>query len=556
MKAVPRQDMIAFADALSREQRLATMAAVVSLAAPLLWLPQAALVAAAVSALMGQPGIDVLPAAAMFVLLALLRALLEAHALGLSQRLSSLVRQALRERLVRHELQRAPAASQEDPGGLASLMGEGITQIGPWVERYRPASLRARVVPLVVVLAVLTQSWAAALALLLTGPLIPLFMALVGWAAQAASRAQLVETGALSRLLIDRVSALLDLRLLGAGEAAQQELATRAESLRQRTMKVLRLAFMSSAVLEFFASLGVALVAVHMGLSLLGLVHWGHWGEPSVFGGVFVLLIAADFYQPLRDLAAAWHDRAAGSAAAQRVDEMLARPGRMLGEGAAAPVSVPVGTLSWKDLELAAGSRRILLGDGHVAPAEAVALLGPSGAGKSTLLATLAGLLPAASGEVRFGEVLLDRNSAAAIRARMAWLPQLPSFPDSSLGAFLCGSGVAMDSAQLWQALRAARVDAVVAALPDGLETRLGERGGGVSGGEARRLFIARALLDPPNLLLADEPTADLDPDTAAEVADALLALRARGTGLLVATHDVALAARLDRVLNLAGGAP
>lgn len=532
---------------------MARRAGLWSLPGPLIWLVQAALIASAISGLMGAGGVAPLLAGFAVLALALLRAAIEARALALAQRLSARLRHQLRARLIGHALRQSPGAEAEDPGGLASLMGEGVAQIGPWVERFRPAMLRARVLPLLILALVASQSWAAALALALTGPLIPLFMALVGWAAQAAAQAHLVETGALNRVLMDRVAALVDLRLLGAGATAQADLAQRSDSLRARTMKVLRLAFLSSAVLEFFAALGVALVAVHVGLSLLGLIGWGSWGQGlTAFGGIFILLIVPEFYQPLRDLAAAWHDRAAAEAAATSLDARLADKAQILGDGAPAPALH--GALVWQGLRL---GRDVALPDGWVSPGEAVALTGPSGSGKTSLLLALAGLLPAIAGQITRGDVALTAATADAQRAGLTLIPQHPRFPAGPLRAWLVPKGLAPDAlpeADLWQALRAAGADHVLRGLPGGLSAELGETGGGVSGGEARRLMIARALLSPPALVLADEPTADLDPATAAQVTSALLALRDRGCGLLIATHDPALIAALDRAIPLQGG--
>ncbi len=538
----------ALAEALAPQRPRARAAAALWLAASLVWVAQAAVIAAAVSAMMGRDGLPLPVAALLVVALAALRAGAEAAALRLTQQLSAAVRQTLRRRLLSHALRLSPGGAAEDQGALAGLMAEGIAQIGPWVERFRPARLRSMVLSPVILMLVLWQSWAAALALLLTGPLIPVFMALVGWAAEAASRRHLVEQGAVNRVLIDRIAALADLRLLGVEGRAAADLARRAEDLRDKTMAVLRLAFLSSAVLEFFAALGVALVAVQVGLSLLGLIGWGGWGAGlTPFGGIFVLLIAPDFYQPLRDLAAAWHDRAAAEAAAGEIDARLAHQDTILGSGGDA-LPGAAATLAWSGVHLERGARRLVLPDGVLHPGEAVALSGPSGSGKTTWLLALAGLV-AVPGDIRLGDLLLSPATADALRASMALIPQHPRFPDLPLEDWLGPADPVLRQA----ALRAARAGEVVAALPRGLATRLGETGGGVSGGEARRLMVARALLARPAILLADEPTADLDPASAAAVTDALLALRAQGTALLVATHDEALMARMDRVIRLEG---
>ncbi len=492
-------------------------------------------------------------AAPAFALLALLRAGADYLAQSRVQAAARALVSSRRRQLLALISRRAPAGAAEDAAGLASLIGEKIALIGPWAERFIPALIRVRLLPFVILIAVASQSWTAALALAFTGPLIPLFMVLIGYAAQAVSQAQLIETGALSRLLVDRIAALSDIRLLGAGAQAESDLALRAGSLRERTMKVLRLAFLSSTVLEFMAALGVAMVALQTGLSLLGLVSWGGWGgQISTFGGIFILLLAPDFYQPLRDLAAGWHDRASAEAV---FAELKAEENRDIPEylgAASAPAALALtAPLEWHGLVVApGGTRQITLPDGGLGPGESLALVAPSGAGKSTLLAALAGLYPPAAGEIRLGGVTLDHDSAAQIRQSLGWLPQVPRFPAMTLGRWL-GDAPAETIAT---ALRLARADGVVAGLPMGLMTRLGERGGGVSGGEARRLMIARALIARPAVLLADEPTADLDRDTAAQVTEALLALRDQGTALLVATHDPALAEAMGRQIRFGDG--
>lgn len=538
------------AAALATEAGLARRAAWASLAGALLWPLQAALIAAVVAQAIGVGGLAPLPAALALAALTLLRVGIEVRAQALSQRLAARLRESLRARLAGHLLRRAPGGPDEDIGASTVLMADGIARIALFAERGGPVMLRARVVPAVILLLVLWQSWAAALALVIAGPLIPVFMALVGWAAKAAARRQLVAQGDLSALLLDRVAALTDLRLLGTGAAAVTAMAGQAETLRARSMAVLRLAFLSSAVLEFFAALGVALVAVHVGLSLRGLIDWGSWGGGiTPFGGPFVLLIVPEFFQPLRDMAAVWHDRAAATAAEAALEEALRAGPAILGAGQEAEpaASGPV-DLTWRDLRL----RERTFPDGHTAPGRMLAITGPSGAGKSTLLALLAGLVPTGAGEIRHGTVRLDDTSADSLRAGMAWVAQDPRFPAQPIADWLAPCGTRPEAVDA--VLAALELVAVLAALPAGLGTVLGETGAGLSGGEARRLMLARALLSRPRLILADEPTADLDPATGARVIAALRAACAHGATVIVATHDPALMAAADDRINLSGG--
>ena len=213
-------------------------------------------------------------------------------------------------------------------------------------------------------------------------------MALVGMAAQDASERQMVEIGALNKLLIDRIAAITDLRLLGAEARSRANLEVKTDDLRTRTMAVLRVAFLSSTVLELFAAIGVAMVAVYVGFSLIGWMKFGTWGGPMTPAtGIFLLMIAPEFFQPLRDLAAAWHDRAAALAVAGELDSAeteIAKASTMLGHGGPGQ-PLRNGTLRWSGLKIrpAKGAASIAMPDGAIAPGEAVAITGASGAGKN-----------------------------------------------------------------------------------------------------------------------------------------------------------------------------
>ena len=296
-------------------------------------------------------------------------------------------------------------------------------------------------------------------------------------------------------------------------------------------------------MLELFAALGIAMIAVFCGFSLLGEIGFGTWGAPlSPAQALFLLMIAPEFFQPLRDLAAAWHDRASADAAALALDRATAPQGRMPGQGAPAPAMAPAAValrgvvhhgMTCPDLDLAPGA--------------ALAVTGASGAGKSTLLRLIAGLERPEAGAVMLDGVPLTDANADAWRAGLGWMPQGVHFIDDTLEANLrMGRG-----GDLGPALTHAAAAHLVAALPQGLATRLGERGAGLSGGEGRRLTLARALHGAPRLILADEPTADLDAATAADVTRGLLAAHRAGAGLIVATHDPALVAAIGREYRL-----
>lgn len=528
----------------SRCLRKAGMLSVIS---GLIWPAQAAALAWAISGwVSGEMGRTVW-VAAFFVLGGLVRALLDQRAGGYlfdaADQTISRERAALIEREARA---RAGASSAE----IAALVVQKLPLLQPWITRYYVAMVRVSVLPLVLLALTFWVSWVAGLVLLVAGPLIPIFMALVGMAAEQASRRQMDEISSMNAMLMERLSAMLDIRLLGAADRAAADFTSRAEALRVRTMAVLRVAFLSSTVLELFSAIGVAMLAVFIGFTLLGEINFGSWGTPLSLGeGLFVLLIAPEFFQPFRDLAAAWHDRADGLAVVAELDELdAARRVRFVGQAEASSPLPGTLVLELSGAVAALPGREVVLPDLQLSAGESLALTGPSGAGKSTGLAAIAGLVPLSAGSISVCGVALDDDTADAWRARIALVPQSPHFPDQTLRDWLDPDGRGVDP---WPALALAEANKVAERLPDGLETRLGQTGGGVSGGEARRLMIARAVLSGRELILADEPTADLDPDTAALVIRALTRLKGDGHSLIVATHDPALVAAMDRSVEV-----
>jgi len=528
--------------------------------AAFLWLPQAALIAWAVQRLSAGEGMAaVLLPAAGIVALGAARAFCEAWG---ARRVFDAARigvSALRADVVdalsaRSPLDRTRAAS----GEAASVIAEQAEAVLPYWVRYEPARWRVMVVPPAILLVVAWLSWAAAVVLLFAAPLIPVFMAVVGWRARAASAAQMVEMGGMNAFLLDRLRGLATLRALGAVDATARRLRESAESLRVRTMAVLRIAFLSSAVLELFSALGVAMVAAYVGFHLLGTFEFGSWGRRlDLAEGLFILLLAPAFFEPLRDLSAVWHDRAAGEAALDSLDR-LARGGVPL-PGANAQAQSPQvfpeepPDVQVRGLFFAHPGERALFEDLdlRVAPGEHVALMGPSASGKTALLSLLAGLLPAGRGEIAIGGVPVSDRAIGGLRARIGWMGQRPHVFAGSVESNVALGRPGVRAGEVESAMRFASLDEVAQAHPS---STLGEGGTGLSGGEAVRLALARMAVQPgADLLLVDEPTAHLDSQTADRVADALLEL-ARGKTLVLSTHDPLLAARMHRVIRLDGG--
>lgn len=528
------------------------------LTAALLWLPQAALLAWAVQQMAdGQQVQRLLAAAAGVLALGALRAWCEGQGMLRANRAARVVLGQLRSHVAHALAQGSPLDRARPSSGLAaSAMTEQAEAVVPWLARYQSAMWRVRIAPLTIAATVASQTWVAALILVVAAPLIPLFMAIVGGRARAASEEQLGEAGSMSAFLLDRLRGLSTLRALSAVDTSALRLRGHAEALRQRTLRVLRIAFLSSAVLELFSALGVAMVAVYVGFHLLGTLRFGAWGQVlRLEQALFVMLLAPAFFEPLRDLSAVWHDRALGEAAIQNLNR-LCKPVTLLAGGTVPPAdrvqASPVAGMSVEVFDLRVqmpGSQtRLAPLSVRVESGEHVALLGPSGCGKSVLLAQLAGLVPVEHGLVHIDDQPLHAESAVALRARMAWMGQQPHVFAGSVQR-----NVALGRPHIGAAdVRAAGEQAALGAV---LQTRaaasLGEGGRGLSGGEVVRLALARlAVNEKAALLLVDEPTAHLDPATALQVIDCLLRI-SQGRTMIVATHDALLAQSMDRVIEL-----
>ena len=428
-------------------------------------------------------------------------------------------------------------------GDIATVVIEGVDALEPYVARYLSHMGTLASLPLLILAAVLPLDWISGLILLATAPIIPLFMFLLGQRAEEMNRRQWQRLARLSGQLLDGLQRLTTLRMLNAEVREEQRLARAAEAFRASTMSVLRVAFLSSLALEFFATVSIAVTAVLIGFRLL-------WGEVAFVDGLTVLLLAPLFYAPLRTLGTERHARMEAVAAAERLADFLARPvpERSVGEPFAASGAVSV---RFDNVSASYGGERLAL-DGvsfEIRPGEQVAIVGESGAGKSTILSLIAGFLEPVAGTIFIDGRPLASLDLADVRRHIAFLPQRAFLFDASIS-----ENVAMGrSGDVGVALRAARADEFVNRLPNGADSRLGEGGAGLSGGEAQRLMLARALFAPAPLVLMDEPTAHLDAATESAVGEAIAALSVGRTRLTIA-HRLKTVEAADRVLVLSGG--
>ena len=432
---------------------------------------------------------------------------------------------------------------RRNAGSLGVLLTSGIDALDGYFSRYLPQLFLAVIVPVAVIAVVAGADWVSAVLIAVSLPLIPIFMALVGATTRDRTVARLRSLQRLAGHFLDVVAGLPTLKVFGRAKAQARSIADVTDRYRSATMATLRLTFLSSLVLELLATVSVALVAVAVGLRLLA-------GDMSFHDALFVLVLAPEAYLPLRALGANYHASADGLAAAQEIFTLLEAPadGPVGGTTSARGTDIRISGLSvtYPGRQVPALDHTDLV----VAPGETVALTGPSGCGKSTVLAVILGLRKPDAGSVTLGGVALPDLDLAQWRRHLAWVPQRPHLYARSVADNVRLGNPEASDATVAAALDAAGLTEVVRRLPEGVHTRLGEGGAGLSAGERQRVSLARAFVRDAPLLLLDEPTASLDSETEADVLAAVRRLVCGRTTLIVA-HRPALAALADRVVEL-----
>ena len=451
------------------------------------------------------------------------------------------IRFEIRRQVLDRLQQAGPAWIQGKPAGSwATLILEQIDDMHDYYARYLPQMALAACVPLLIVVAIFPSNWAAALILLVTAPLIPLFMALVGMGAADANRRNFLALARLSGHFLDRLRGMDTLRIFDRGEAETENIREASQDFRHRTMEVLRLAFLSSGVLEFFTSLSIALVAVYFGFSYLGELNFGSYGTAvTLSSGFLALILAPEFFQPLRDLGTFYHAKAQAVGAADSLKTFLEAPLAHPEQGdQTLDTSEPV-TLCAKDLFITSPEGKMLVGPLNftLSAGQRAVLVGLSGSGKSSLLNALAGFLPY-SGSLKVNGVELRNLHPEGWRRMMSGVGQNPQLPASTLRENVLLGNPDASEQQLQQALDKAWVSEFLPQLPDDIDTVVGEQAARLSVGQAQRVAVARALLAPCRLLLLDEPAASLDAHSEQRVMQALTEASTQQTTLMV-THQL-----------------
>ncbi|MEU1819413.1 thiol reductant ABC exporter subunit CydD [Streptomyces roseifaciens] len=463
-----------------------------------------------------------------------------------AHRASAAVKSELRDRLLTHATRLGPGwLDARRTGELTTLATRGVDALDDYFARYLPQLGLAVVVPVAVLARIVSADWISALIIVLTLPLIPLFMVLIGWATQSRMDRQWRLLARLSGHFLDVVAGLPTLKVFGRAKAQAESIRAITADCRRATLRTLRLAFLSSFALELLATVSVALVAVGIGMRL---VH----GELDLYTGLMVLVLAPEAYLPLRQVGAQYHAAAEGLAAADEVFAVLETQPAPAGTAPAPDARRATLTVDRLAVRHAGRAEPSLPETSfEVRPGETVALVGPSGCGKTTLLNVLLGFACPDAGRVLVDGTDLASLSPESWRDQVAWVPQRPRLFAGTVAENVRLARPGATGAQVREALRAAGALDFVSMLPHGTDTRLGENGAGLSAGQRQRLALARAFLADRPVLLLDEPTANLDGETEASVVEAIRRLAAGRTVIMV-VHRPALLAVADRTVRLA----
>ncbi len=488
-----------------------------------------------------------------------LRALLAWGREVCGQRASTLVRRHVREQLLVRISRGGPMLIKgRQTAPLLSSLLERVEGLHGYFAHYLPQKALALIVPVMIVAVAFPVSWAVALIFLVTAPLIPLFMVMIGRGAESLNQKNFQILSRMSAHFLDTLQGLATLKLFQRGKDEALRIASSAESYRKGTMAVLRLAFLSSAILEFLSSVAIAMTAVFLGLSYLHFLDFGlYGGELTLRSGLFLLLVAPDLYLPLRELGSHFHARAEALGAAVELSGLLAQEqGDRPHPGTLQLAPTQALALELRHVRHSfAGRDQPALNDFclEIRAGEWLAVVGASGAGKTTLLELLLGFLPLQQGEIVINGQALGELDLDGWRRRIAWVPQQPQLFFGSVADNIALEDPGMAKARIARAAGQARLLEPADHLPQGLATPVGEQGNLLSGGQARRVALARAFARDAALLLLDEPTAGLDLENERLIMAGLEEL-ARDKTVIMLTHRLDTVTRADRIAVMAEG--
>jgi ATP-binding cassette subfamily C protein CydD len=479
-----------------------------------------------------------------------------------AQRVAGQVKSKLRERLTSHLLALGPAYTPgERSGELANTAVEGVEALDAYFSQYLPQLATATLVPLTILAVVFPLDFTSGLVLLLTAPLIPVFMILIGHQADKMTQRQWTTLSRMSAHFLDVLQGLTTLKILGRSREQVETIARISHRFGQTTMGVLRVAFLSALVLELVATLSTAILAVEIGLRLL-------YGRLVFADALFILILAPEFYLPLRMLGTRFHAGMSGLAAARRIFAVLDTPlpittKNLTGFRQTANVRHLSGLPSSSSFTLRFNNVYYAYDDGQrpalngvsftIPPGQTVALIGPSGAGKSTIAHLILRFIDPPQGTITIDGTPLPELDLSAWRTQLAWVPQHPYLFHGSVSENIRLAKPEASLEQIAQAARLAYAASFIEDLQQGYDTLIGERGIRLSGGQAQRLALARAFLKDAPFLILDEATANLDPAHERQIQATIERLLQGRTALIIA-HRLNTITTANQILVMSEG--
>lgn len=495
---------------------------------------------------------EILPLGGLFALFSSLRVLFIWAGHHEAKKGTIAIRKSLTERLSGTIAALGPSyTGSKQSGRIVTTLLKGVESVDAWFSQYIPQLFLSIIIPVVLLVAIFPADWLSGLILVLTAPLIPLFMILIGKRASAATEKQWNTMSRMSGHFLDMLQGLSTLKLFAQARTRRDGIAEASETFRRSTMQVLKIAFLSSLTLELVGTLGTAVVAVSIGVRMLS-------GDLDFRPGLFALLLAPDFYLTLRQLGTKFHAGMEGVTASKEMHAILDRAEDAPKAGSqvltATGVSAMPLVLEGVGYRYPGSSTSALDGVSlTIEPDTVTAMTGPSGSGKSTLLNLLLRFMEPGEGSITLGRYTAKEYSLDSWYHEIAWVPQHPFLFNATIRENLLMARRDASLVEIGKALTQAGLSGMVRSLPEGLDTMIGEQGARLSGGEAQRLSLARAFLKDAPLLLLDEPTSHTDPLLEAQLRKSMTELM-RGRTVVMIAHRLETIRNADRIVVLDGG--
>jgi ATP-binding cassette subfamily C protein CydD len=488
----------------------------------------------------------------LILVLQLIRAALNWGSESMAADAAGKIKHALRVRTAAHLLALGPAYTrQERTGELSHTLTDGIEALDAYIRQYLPQIAKSAFIPILILFFVFPIDSLSGLIFLITAPLIPIFMVLIGDSAERLTRRQWVKLSRMSAQFLDVLQNLTILKTLGRSSEQGEAIDQASDQFRILTMQVLRVTFLSALVLEWLATISTAVIAVETGLRLLN-------GNMVFVDAFFILLLAPEFYQPLRNLALRFHAGMSGAVTAGRIFEILKTPNQLQSIPKSASTRIPhaPSDIRFEDIHAAYDSRARQALHGisfKIAAGKCLAIVGPSGSGKSTIAHLLLRFVQPDRGRIHVGKIALHTIDPAHWRTRIAWVPQNPHLFNTSIAENIRIAKPDAEQNQIVDAARQSFIHDFIQNLPEGYDTPIGERGTRLSAGQAQMIALARAFLKDAPILIFDEATSNLDVERESQIQTAVKNLLQGRTGILIA-HRLTTIQDADSIIVLSQG--